>query len=54
MAFRWTKHCILSVLSAANADNDDGANYNNIVFTMKETKLYISVITLPAKDNKNY
>ena len=35
----WTKYC---VLSAGRADNND-ANSNNIIFTIKDTKLYVLV-----------
>ena len=40
----WTKHCVLS----AAGNNDD----NNIVFTIKDTKLYVPVVTLSARDNQ--
>ena len=33
---------------AAGADNDN-ANPNNIIFTIKDTKLYVRVVTLSAK-----
>ena len=36
----WTKYCVLSV--------DDNVNGNNISFTIKETKLYVPVVTLTA------
>ena len=45
---KWTKYC---VLTAAGADNAD-ANLNNIIFTIKDTKLYVFVVTLLAKDNQ--
>ena len=41
--FQWTKQC---VLAAAAADN---VNDNNIIFTIKSTKLYVPVATLSAK-----
>ena len=41
-----TEYC---VLSAAGADND---NSNNIIFTIKDTKLYVPVVTLSATDNQ--
>ena len=44
----WTKYC---ALYAAGADNDN-ANPNNIIFTIKDTKLYVRVVTLSAKDNQ--
>ena len=49
---RSTNHCILSVFPAANADNDDGANSSNIIFTIKDPKLYVPLVTLSAKDNQ--
>ena len=48
---RWTKQCVLSVFGATNADNN-GANSNNIIFTVKGIKLYVPVVTLSAKDNQ--
>ena len=39
------------VLSAAGSDNDN-ANSNYIIFTIKDTKLYVPEITLSAKDNQ--
>ena len=46
----WIKHCVLSVAGTdiANGNNDD----NNIIFTIKETKLNVSVVTLSARDNQ--
>ena len=45
---KWTKFC---VLTAAGADNTD-TNFNNTNFTIKDTKLYVPVITLSAKVNQ--
>ena len=42
----WTKYC---VLSAAGADN--GNANSNIIFTIKDTKLYVPIVTLSARDN---
>ena len=42
------KYCILS---AAAADNNDAIS-NDIIFTIKDTKLYIPIINLWAKDNQ--
>ena len=44
--------CILSVLGAPNANDDAGSNSNNIIFTVKEAKLHVSVVTLSAKDKQ--
>ena len=38
-------------MSAAGANNTK-ANSNKIIFTIKETKLYIPVVTLSANDNQ--
>ena len=46
---KWTKHCVLSVLGNNN-DNSDN-NSDNIIFNIKDTKLYVLVILL-AKDNR--
>ena len=44
----WSKHCVLS------ADNNDNDNDNDINFILiiAETKFYVSVVTLSAKDNQ--
>ena len=38
-------------MSAAGGNNAD-ANSNNIIFTIEDTKLYVPVVTLSAKDNQ--
>ena len=50
LKLRWRKHCVLSVAGTdnANSNNDD----NNIIFIIKDRKLYVPVETLSAKDNK--
>ena len=47
LKLKWTSHC---VLFGKSNDNDD-ANSNNLIFTIKDTKLYVHVLTLSAKDN---
>ena len=47
LKLRWIKHC---VLTSAGVQNDNGDS-NNIVFTIKYTKLYVPIVTLSAKDN---
>ena len=46
---KWTRYC---VLTATGADNND-ANSNDIIFTIKDTKLYIPVVHFSATDNQN-
>ena len=48
LKLKWTKYCILS----ANGNNNDNDNANNIIFTIKDTKLYTPVVTLSARDNQ--
>ena len=48
LKLKCTKYC---VLSAAGNDNIN-ANLNNIVFTIKDTKLFVSVKTLSASDSQ--
>ena len=42
-----TKYCVLSAASNDNDDTDD----SNIIFTIKDAKLYVPVDTLSTKDN---
>ena len=51
LELKWTKYCVLSTAVADNAT----ANSNNIIFTIKDTKLYIPpVVTLSVRDNKKF
>ena len=47
---KWTKYYLLAVLGKEN-DNADVDSNNNIV-TIKDTKLYLSVVTLSTEDNE--
>ena len=42
-----TKHCVLSVLG--NENDNANADSNNVVFTIKDTELYVPVVTLSAR-----
>ena len=48
---KWANYCILSATGNDNNINEN-ANANNIIFTIKDTKLYVPVVTLSAKDNQ--
>ena len=50
LKLRWTKHCVLSVAGADNANGNN--NDNNVIFIIKATKLCVPVVTLSAKDNQ--
>ena len=49
LKLRWIRHFVLAVAGTdnANGNNDD----NNIIFAIKNTKLYVPVVTLSARDN---
>ena len=51
LKLKWTKYCVLSAGGAENVINED-ANANNIIFTIKDTKLNVPVVTLSARDNQ--
>ena len=48
LKLKWTKYC---GLTGAGANNTD-ANTNNIIFTIKDTNLYVPVATLSARDSQ--
>ena len=48
LKIKWSNYCVLSAAGNDNAnDNDD-----NIICTIKDTKLYFLVVTLSARDNQ--
>ena len=48
LKLKWTKSCVL-----AGAGNDNiNDSPKNFIFTIKDTKSYVSVVTLSAKDNQ--
>ena len=49
LKLKWTNHCVLS----ANDNDNSDADPNNIIFTIQDTKLYVPIVTLSAKDNQN-
>ena len=48
LRLKWTKYFVLSAAGADNANN----NSNIIIFTIKDKKLYVLLVTLLAKDNQ--
>ena len=46
LKLQWTKYCVLSV---AGADNTN-TNLNHIIFPIKNTKFYVRVVNLSARD----
>ena len=51
LKLKWTKYCVLSAAGNDNNINED-ANASNIIFTIKDTKLYVTVVTVSTKDNE--
>ena len=43
LKLQWTKHCVLSVTGTDNVNGNNGDN--NIIFTIKVTKLYVPIVT---------
>ena len=51
LKLNWTKYCVLSVAGNGN-DINVKDNANNIIFTIKDTKVNVLVVMLLAKDNE--
>ena len=49
LKLKWAKHCVLASAGTGIAD----ANSNDIIFSIEDTKLYVSVFILSVKDNQN-
>ena len=47
---KWKKYC---VLSTTGNDNDNDRD-DKIIFTIKDTKLYVPVVTLSARNNQKH
>ena len=53
LKLKWTKYYVLSPAGNENpVDNDNNYNANKIIFTIKDTKLYVPVVTFLATDNQ--
>ena len=52
LKLKWS--CVLSVAGVANVNGNNNDNFNgkNIIFTIKDTKLYVPVVPLSARDNQ--
>ena len=51
---KWKKYCVLSAAGADNVSNNvnDNASGNNIIFTIKDIKLHVSIVTLSQETIK--
>ena len=49
LKLRWKKYFVLSVFAAPNDDNTN-PDPNNIIFTIKDIKLYVPAVTLFGKE----
>ena len=47
---KWTKYCVFSATGNDNDINDNG-NANDIIFTIKDKRLYVVVVTLSESEN---
>ena len=45
LRLKWTKYCVFSSAGNENVINDDD-HANNIILTIKYTKLYVHLVTL--------
>ena len=53
LKLKWTKYCALSAAGNDNeSDDDNDINANNIIFTIKNTKVSVSVVILSARGNQ--
>ena len=53
LKFKWAKYCVLPADgNEYQGDNDNNFNSNRIIFTIKDTNLYVPVVTLLAKGNQ--
>ena len=53
LKLKWIEYCVLSAAGNENqSDKDNNNNGNNIIFTIKDTQIYVPVVTLSAKDNQ--
>ena len=50
LKLKWTKYCVLS--AGGNDNTVDINDANNTIFTIKDTDLHVSVVTLSARDNQ--
>ena len=50
LKLKWTRYCVLFAAGTDNLNGND--DDNNIIFTIKETKLYVLIVTLSARSNQ--
>ena len=53
LKLKWTKYCVLSAAGNDNENDNNNNDGNHFIFTIKDKKLYVSVVTLSAKANRN-
>ena len=54
LKIKWTKYCVLPAPGNDNVNGNvnDDVSGNNIIFTIKNTNLYVPVVTLSARENQ--
>ena len=50
LKLEWTKYCVLPAADNDNVNGND--NDNKTISTIKDTKLYVPVVTLSERDNQ--
>ena len=50
LKIKWTKYCVLFVAGNENEINNN--DNDNIIFSFKDTELYVPVVTLSARDTQ--
>ena len=48
LKLKWTKYCVLAAAGNDNAID----NHDNFIFTTQDTKLFVPVVTLLARNNQ--
>ena len=51
LKLKWTKYCVFSAGGTEN-DVNDNDNANNIIFIIKDAKLYVPFVTKSARDDR--
>ena len=52
LKLKWANYCVLSAAGNDNLNNENDNDCNKIIFAIRDTKLYVPVVTLSGKDNQ--
>ena len=48
LRLKWKNYCVLFAAGVDNVSNKD----DRVIFTIKDTKLYVPIVTLSARENQ--